>query len=106
MNRSQTDKEILRTLVPGDGDASDLVREQILTFSVNLAVRNVLLLGPIGAGKSTIARVIAVMRYLCLCNDQVRSLFLENLKFDGPFRIDKRLLSWYEELNLTGLTES
>lgn len=97
------DHKLLEVLIPGRGSAIQTIRNQIISFARNSSARGALLIGPIGSGKSTIARVMALMRYLYFSSEQVRKDFLGNLRFDGPFRIDKKLLTFYEELNLTGL---
>lgn len=103
VKHSSSDEKILEILIPGRHEKIANVRRQIASYARNTAGANAVLLGPIGAGKSTIARVMAVMRYLHYCTDETRNRFMENIKFDGPFRIDKKLLDYYEELNLTGL---
>lgn len=98
------DEQLLEALIPGNNAITQEMRAQILSFIRNPAARGALIVGPIGSGKSTVARIIALMRYLYFCSDERRQLIVENLKFDGPFRIDKRLLNWFEEINLTGLS--
>lgn len=100
-----SDEMLLKLLIPGRGGVTQKVRDQIKSFASNISARSVLLLGPVGAGKSTVARVMALMRYLHICPDERRQRIVEHLKFDGPFRIEKKLLSWFEEVNLTGLTD-
>lgn len=99
------DEKLLEVLIAGMGSVTREMRKQILSFTCNPAARGALIIGPIGAGKSTVARVIALMRYLHLCSDDRRIAIVEHLLFDGPFRIDKRLLNWFEEINLTGLSD-
>jgi transcriptional regulator with AAA-type ATPase domain len=99
------DEKLLEILVPGNGARTREVRSQIRNFAGNAAARGALIVGPIGAGKSTVARVIALMRYLHLCSEEARQRIVKYLQFDGPFRIDKKSLNWFEEMNLTGLTE-
>jgi DNA-binding NtrC family response regulator len=98
------DEQLLEALIPGNNAITQEMRAQILSFVRNPAARGALIIGPIGSGKSTIARIIALMRYLYFCSDERRQLVVEGLKFDGPFRIDKKLLNWFEEINLTGLS--
>jgi len=99
------DEKLLQVLIPGSSLVTQEMRAQILSFTRNSAARGALLIGPIGAGKSTVARVIALIRYLHLCSDARRTQIVEHLLFDGPFRIDKKLLNWFEEINLTGLSD-
>jgi DNA-binding NtrC family response regulator len=97
------DDRLLEALIPGDTVAIRTMRSQIASFARNTSARGALLVGPIGSGKSTIARAIAFCRYLHFCADEKRIQLVRNLRFDGPFRIDKKLLDFYEEINLTGL---
>jgi len=99
------DERLLEVLIPGRGPVTRKVRAQIRSFASNPAARGALILGPVGAGKSTIARVISLMRYLHWCPDDKRMRIVQHLVFDGPFRIDKKSLNWFEEMNLTGLTD-
>ncbi len=97
---------LLRILLPGVSPEAERLRQQILQFSAGLQSKTLLLIGPIGIGKSNVARIVALLRYLLPLRGEIREAFLRTLKFDGPMRISKQLLNWYEELNLTGLTES
>ena len=99
------DDKILDVLIPGKSDATRKFKSQIKSFAQSPA-KGALLLGPIGSGKSTIARIMALLRYLHYCADGTRKRKLENLEFDGPFRIDKKKLEFYEEINLTGLVHT
>lgn len=99
------DDKLLEILFRGNSRATQKVRAQIRSISSNISARGAIIIGPVGAGKSTIARVIALMRYLQLCADETRKRIVQHLAFDGPFRIDKRYLNWFEEVNLTGLTD-
>jgi DNA-binding NtrC family response regulator len=105
-NTAQDDSRLLEALIPGRGESIQTIRDQILSFACNTSTRGALLLGPIGSGKSTVARVMALMRYLYFCSNQVRRQIIDNLRFDGPFRVDKKFLDFYEEMNLTGLVSN
>jgi DNA-binding NtrC family response regulator len=97
------DEKLLEALIPGDAELVRRVRSQIASFAGNTSARGALLVGPIGSGKSTIARSMALLRYLHFCGEEKRIQLVTNMRFDGPFRIDKKLLDFYEEMNLTGL---
>lgn len=109
MNKAQLieaaldDDRLLEALIPGDTNLIKTMRLQIASFARNTLARGALLIGPIGSGKSTIARSMALLRYLHFCGDEKRRQLVSNLSFDGPFRIDKKRLDFYEEMNLTGL---
>jgi transcriptional regulator with PAS, ATPase and Fis domain len=103
INAALDDQDLLRTLIPGGTDQVVKVRTQIASFAGNTSARGAILIGPIGSGKSTIARTMALLRYLHFCTDEKRTQIVRNLRFDEPFRIDKKLLDFYEEMNLTGL---
>jgi DNA-binding NtrC family response regulator len=96
---------LLRLLLPGTSAAMERLRLEVLRFCESLQSKTLLLVGPIGIGKTTVARIVALLRYLLLVRLEIRQAFLKTLKFDGPVRVGKQLLNWYEELNLTGLTE-
>ena len=99
------DDKLLDEFIPGKSDATRKFKSQIKSFAQSPA-KGALLWGPIGSGKSTIARIMALLRYLHYCAEEIRKRELEKLKFDGPFRIDKRQLDFYEEMNLTGLVST
>ena len=102
--RSSSDVQtLIERLLPGTSPHLNEIRTQVANFSRNLLGKAALLIGPIGSGKSTIARIMAFTRYLHLCTDAKRKQLIETLQYDGPFRIDKKHLDFYEELNLTGL---
>ena len=58
------DSKLMEALIPGRGNAIQTIRNQIVSFARNSSARGALLIGPVGSGKSTIARVMALMRYL------------------------------------------
>lgn len=93
---------LLEILLPGTTAATARLRTQIRDFCEDPLLRTLLLLGPIGCGKSTLARVIALFRYINLLPRENQRHFLSTVRCDGPLRIEKRLLPWYEEVALTG----
>lgn len=96
----------LEQQLPGTSTATRKLREEILSFSFDLTARTVFLQGPIGAGKSTIARLIAfAKRTAPLKHDDAQQL-VGDLRFSAPGLIDEKLMHWYVELALTGLVET
>jgi DNA-binding NtrC family response regulator len=98
--------EILERLLPGRSEAIRLLREQLLDFASSLTARSLLLHGPIGAGKSTIARIVGLLKRVAPLNVDTARRLLQDTRFDGHNRIDLRYIPWYVELTLTGLVES
>lgn len=89
------------------GNAMRQIREQVLEFVASPIARSVLLRGPIGAGKSTLARIIGLLKRVAPLNAEEAGEILRNVKFDGPNQIDLRsIATWYVELPLTGIVES
>jgi arginine utilization regulatory protein len=97
-------QQLLR-LLPGSSNAIHLARLQILDFVSSLTGRTVLLRGPVGAGKSTVARVLGLFKRLAPLSNEEASRIVSDLKFDGHNRVDLRSMPWYVELTLTGLVE-
>lgn len=97
----------LERVLPGQSERIVIVRDQILQFTLNPTARSILLSGPIGSGKSTIARCIALLKRVAVMTASEAENFLELAPFNGPKLLDIRYLaSWYREMPLTGLVES
>src|SRR5574341_2136136 len=99
VEQADNPEEFLKVLLPGTSPATIHLRDRVRAFCENPMARAALLWGPIGCGKSTVARVIALLRYLLPQRVEARRQSLRAIRFDGPMRIDKRLLDWYEEIN-------
>jgi DNA-binding NtrC family response regulator len=97
--------EFLLRVLPGTSEAASVLRRQIRDFAEDLLAKNILVVGPIGIGKTTLARIISVARFVAPLREEIRKDFLDGIKFDRQMQISKRLLNWYEEVNLTGMTE-
>src|SRR2546426_451630 len=54
--------DLLEKVLPGKSKRARVLRDQVLRFCCDLSAKTVLLRGPIGAGKSTVARAIGFVR--------------------------------------------
>lgn len=97
--------EFLAKTLPGKSMAISQLRSSLRDFAEDLLAKNLLLLGPIGIGKTTLARIVAVLRFLVTVRPEVRKTFLATLRFDRHMQVAKTLINWYEHINLTGMTE-
>src|SRR2546426_822516 len=93
---------LLEILLPGISTAIVEHRKRVKDFCEDHLAHTLLLRGSVGAGKSSLARVIALLRYTSLLTVEAQRGFLEPVRFDGSLRIDKRYLQWYEEFAITG----
>jgi DNA-binding NtrC family response regulator len=93
----------LERVLPGRSLAVQRIREEMLDFAISPLARTLLLRGPIGAGKSQIARHIALLKRVApLAGVQAQSV-LDGIKFDNEGAIQMISIPWYVELALTGL---
>jgi DNA-binding NtrC family response regulator len=98
----------LERALPGRSTSIQRVRQQILEFSASPTARAVLLRGPIGAGKSTIARLIALMKRVAPLTSMRAKEMLDLVRFEASNQTSllQYVASWYVELSLTGLVET
>jgi DNA-binding NtrC family response regulator len=96
----------LEEQLPGASPATRKLREAILDFCFDFTARTVFLNGPIGAGKSTVARMIGFCRRLAPLKDEEVVQLISHARFSAPGLIDEKLMHWYVELALTGLVET
>lgn len=97
---------MLERLLPGKSQSVQRMREQVLDFSSSLTGRGLLLRGPIGAGKSTVARVVGLLKRVAPLKVEDASRILQHAPLEAQHRVDLKYLPWYVELALTGLVES
>src|SRR4051812_13235636 len=98
--------EFLERGLPGTSRPIVALRSSLLDFTCSLTSRNVLLRGPVGAGKSTVARLVGILKRVAALRAEDARRILDDIKFDGHNRIDLRSMPWYVELTLTGLVET
>jgi DNA-binding NtrC family response regulator len=98
--------KLLIRLLPGDSPATRKLRGGILDFCFDFTARTAFLKGPIGAGKSTIARIIGFAKRLAPLKREDAELLIKNLRFSAPGLIDEKVMHWYVELALTGVVET
>ena len=97
---------LVEALLPGKSVSVVRLRQQVLDFSSHVTARTALLRGPIGAGKSTVARGIGFIKRIAPLLLEEVEMHIRHLKYDGPGRVSDKLMPWYVELSLTGLVES
>src|SRR5262249_34981244 len=95
----------VRCVLPGHAPATEELRGRIVRFCADPSARTLLLRGPVGAGKSTIARLIGYGKRIAPLRDQAARELVRDLRFEGPGRIDGRSMPWYVEFTVTGLIE-
>ena len=99
--------QLLKRVLPGQSKRVKVLRRQVLEFCSNLSAKTLLLRGPIGSGKSTLARAISFIRRVApLSQAAAEDWIKQRVRYDGPGRVDFRLMDWYVEQSLTGLVES
>lgn len=98
--------KLLQTVIPGTSAQSQQLRAQVLDFCARLTARSALLQGPVGVGKSTLARLIGFLKRVAPLNRQEAERLVTDVRFDRGNRIDTRVMPWYRELPLTGLVET
>jgi transcriptional regulator with PAS, ATPase and Fis domain len=100
-------EKYLKSKLPGTSSAISKLRRQILDFSTNPLNSSALLLGPVGIGKSVIARLIAASKRVAPLDPEAASIELDALhRTEGPGLIDLQFMPWYIEFATTGLDES
>jgi DNA-binding NtrC family response regulator len=96
----------LGRVLPGESKRIDSLRRQIVAFCSSLTAKCALIRGPIGSGKSTVARVVGLLKRVAPLGLEHAQRLLDDARFDVLHRIDLRYIPWYVELPLTGLVET
>ena len=97
--------ELATRILPGRAPATERLRQQIVRFCADPSARTLLLRGPVGAGKSTIARLIGFGKRIAPLRAPAAKDLLRDLRFEGPGRIETRSMPWYVEFTVTGLVD-
>src|SRR5689334_2699008 len=101
---AQSIEMFLALHLPGRSPATRRVREQIIEFAITPTVRSLFIAGPIGAGKSTLARLAALIRRVAPLMAEDAKTILDTVKFTPEGQVDLRSIApFYTELSLTGL---
>ncbi len=93
----------LDRVLPGSSPRVIELRRQVIEFCASPTARTVLIEGPIGVGKSTLARAIAALKRVAPLKADKATETLADIRFAGPNLIDLNAIPWYVELPLTGL---
>jgi DNA-binding NtrC family response regulator len=97
----------LEMRLPGGSAGVQRVRERVLDFALSPTTRSLTIRGPIGGGKSRLARDAALLRRVAPLTAEEAKLILDSVKFMPDGQIDYRsIMSFYRELSLTGLVDS
>src|SRR5689334_9360693 len=98
----------LERALPGDSECARQLRKRILDFVASPSSKSVLLTGPIGAGKSTLARLIGMLKRVAHLDPKAGQEMLDAaLRTNRADQIETlHMTTWYVELALTGLVES
>jgi DNA-binding NtrC family response regulator len=93
----------LERVLPGTSPGIVTLRRGVIEFCASPTARAVLVEGPIGVGKSTLARAIAALKRVAPLKAADAKEILDDLRFSRPHQVDLNALPWYVELPLTGL---
>jgi transcriptional regulator with AAA-type ATPase domain len=99
-------ERFLEHALPGDSQCARHLRKQILDFVANPSSKSVLLTGPIGAGKSTLARLIGLLKRVAHLDPAAAQAMLDAAPRTNRAVNTLYMTTWYVELALTGLVET
>lgn len=100
-------RTFLEQRLPGESTAIERVREQLMEFALSPTIRSLTIRGPIGGGKSRLARDAALLKRVAPLVAEEAVITLDGVKFMPDGQIDFRsIMPFYRELSLTGLVDS
>jgi DNA-binding NtrC family response regulator len=100
---SQLVTDLLLDLYPGDDPAIVLVRNELGRVSMTPGAVVVLLEGPPGSGKTTMARTMAVCRRVLAASPTGLAPTLDSVRKEV---LSQKPLTWYRDISLAGLVET
>src|SRR5687767_10312569 len=89
--------QVLDAMLPGADAGMRRLRRQSLHLVEDPLAHGALIVGPAGAGKSVLARTIALCRYFSVLTPDRAREFLQSVRTDAPYRIAAQSLPWLEE---------
>src|SRR2546427_10899764 len=100
---TQLVEDLLLDLYPGDDLAVADVRREVARVCSIPGPATILLEGPPGAGKTSLARTIAVGRRIVAASPPELLITVERSRQDV---LSQKPLTWYRDISLAGLVES
>src|SRR5437016_5575760 len=86
--------QVLDAMLPGADAGMRRLRRQSLNLVEDPLAHGALIIGPAGAGKSVLARAIALCRYFSLLTLDRAKGFLQTVRTDAPYRIAAQSVPW------------
>jgi DNA-binding NtrC family response regulator len=101
-------RSVIEHVLPGVSEATVRLREKVLNVCADPGADAVLIRGPVGVGKSTVARLIAFGKRIALLRQGAAQRLVDDLgsRLEGPGLIHTHAMPWYVEFPVTGLVEA